>query len=487
MKRTLLACALLAALPASAPASGRHDWTRFGFDAARSGSSTAPAGIAASDLPRLRRRVVRVPGIVDSSPIYLHAVRVRHRRRDVFVATTNYGRTFALDARRGRRLWTYSPPGVAGLEGTPQITTGSPVADPGRRYVYAPSPDGHIRKLALKNGHEVRSRQWPAVVTRDPTHEKLGTPLNVSGRYVIETTGGYFGDVPPYQGHVALVSRRTGAVAHVFNSLCSDRLELIDPASCPSSGSAIWARAGAVVVPRDRRILVATGNAPFNGRTDWGDSVLELSSDATRLLGNWTPINQQELASSDGDLGSTAPALLPFGKRWLGLQGGKDGLLRLLDLANLNGRGRPCDCLGGELQTLPSPRGSGVLTAPAVWRHGGRTWVFVAVGGVFASDESATAAYQLSGSPPPLLHRVWITDRAGTSPVVAGGLLYVYDPGGGLVVYEPTKGRRLAVLPIGPGHWNTPVVADGRIALGEGAANDDATSGKITIWHLPGR
>ena len=74
---------------------------------------------------------------------------------------------------------------------------------------------------------------------------------------------------------------------------------------------------------------------------------------------------------------------------------------------------------------------------------------------------------------------------AGTSPVVAGGLLYVYDPGGELDVYAPTTGKRLASLPAGAGHWNSPIVTDGRIALPVGNANDHRTSGVLDLWRLP--
>src|SRR5438105_8554302 len=35
------------------------------------------------------------------------------------------------------------------------------------------------------------------------------------------------------------------SLLHVWNSLCSDRPGLLNPASCPASGSAIWGRAGA--------------------------------------------------------------------------------------------------------------------------------------------------------------------------------------------------------------------------------------------------
>ena len=66
----------------------------------------------------------------------------------------------------------------------------------------------------------------------------------------------------------------------------------------------------------------------------------------------------------------------------------------------------------------------------------------------------------------------------------AGGLLYVYDPGGGgLRVYRPASGALVATLPAGAGHWNSPIVADGRIALPEGSANDRVTAGVLNIYR----
>src|SRR5439155_27359081 len=141
---------------------------------------------------------------------------------------------------------------------------------------------------------------------------------------------------------------------------------------------------------------------------------------------------------------SRAPAILP-GR--LALQSGKDGVMRVLDLRRLNGRGGARAVTGGELQALPTPSGDGLFSAPAV---SGR-WVFV-------SDFGATSGYRLDER---RLRKVWSTKAGGTSPVVAGGLLYVYDPGGALKVYVPATGRLLATLPAGSGHWNSPIVAAG--------------------------
>ena len=101
-----------AASGAKATSSG-HDWTRFGYDAQR--SNHAPRSLLRS-VSGLRRRKVKLPGTVDSSPIYLHSVRVKGKRRDVFFVTTTYGRTLAIEASSGKRLWQFVPKGVKGWQ-----------------------------------------------------------------------------------------------------------------------------------------------------------------------------------------------------------------------------------------------------------------------------------------------------------------------------------------------------------------------------------
>jgi outer membrane protein assembly factor BamB len=446
--------------PARGTASAElRDWPLFGLRSSRENATDTPTGIRAGNVRKLKRRQLHLPGTVDSSPIVLGST--------AFVTTT-YGRTLAIDLARGRIKWTFTPPGYDKLVGSPQFTTASPAADPSHRFVYASSPNGLIHKLRVGDGHEVGGR-WPVRITRDPTHEKITSSLNVSGSRVIATTGGYIGDAPPYQGHVVTIDRASGAIVGVFNSLCSDRHTIIQPSTCQASDSAIWARSGAVVIPGSGDLLVATGNAPFDGARNWGDSVLRLSGDARRLKQNWTPSNQAQLDTLDGDLGSTAPALLGHG---LALQGGKAGVLDVIDLARMNGRGGASARLGGEVQQLQAPGGQGVFTAPAVWHHGATTTVFVTNG-------AGTAAYRLVGRE---LQARWSNSHAGTSPVLAGGLLYVYDPGGGLRVYLPSTGRVVADLVSGSGHWSSPVIAGGRIVLGEGDANSHAATGVLDIW-----
>jgi hypothetical protein len=173
-------------------------------------------------------------------------------------------------------------------------------------------------------------------------------------------------------------------------------------------------------------------------------------------------------ACEDVDLASASPAVVP---PHFVVQGGKDGLLRVLDLRGL-GQGEK----GGEARVADAPGEAGVFTAPAVWRAGSNTWIFVA-------NSTATAAYGFEDG---ALALRWENETAGTSPVLAGGLLYVYDPGGsGLHVYDPQSGDEQAVLPAGGGHWNSPIAIDGIVALPEGNANDHQTTGVLNIYRLP--
>jgi hypothetical protein len=470
-----LACLAVAA-SAAAPAPASADWTRFGYDRAK--TSRAPHGLTAAQVGRLRERRVALPGTVDASPLYVTRVRVRGKRRNLLIVETSYGRVLGLSAKSGGVLWRFQPSSYGRIAGSAQLTQSTPVLDSSRRFVFAATPDGLVHKIRVANGRQVRKGRWPVSVTRDATHEKTGASLNLDGRNVLVTTGGYTGDEPPYQGKVVSIDRRSGRIRHVFNSLCSGRRRIIQPSSCGAQESAIWGRAGAPVDPRTHRVYATSSNGPFDGVTNWGDSVLELTPGVGRLRRHYTPTNQSDLESADADLGSTAPALLrPPGSRRVRylLQGGKDGKLRLLSLArSLHGaKGSAGRRLGGEVQTLPMPGDSVMFTAPAVLRTKSRTMAFVATNG-------ATAAYRLVKG---RLRRVWGNGNGGTSPVIAGGLVWVYDPGGALRVYRPRSGKLVRSFAVPGGHWNSPIVAGGRVYAPTGDANSHSTSGSLSIFH----
>jgi putative pyrroloquinoline-quinone binding quinoprotein len=441
---------------AAAPSTNR-DWPTFGGNPHRPSATNAPTALTAARVPGLKRQTVDLPGTVDSTPIYLHGVTAGGRRRDVFVMTTTYGRTLAVDAASGAIVWTFTPPGYDGWAGSAQITNMSPVADRGRAHVFTASPDGRVHRLSMGDGREdPGGGSWPVTLTRDPTHEKLTSSLNLVGDRLIATTGGYIGDAPPYQGHVVALDRTSGRMLGVFNSLCANRHTIIVPSTCKSSDSAIWGRAGAVA-DEHGNLFVATGNAPYDGRLDFGDAVIELSPDARRVLRHWAPPNQAELNSQDLDLGSTSPVLVPGGV----LQSGKEGKIAVLT------RGLR------QVQSLPNPGSTAMFSAMAVWRHGGATTVF-------ATTEAGTTAYRWSGQ---RLHVLWSDGTGATSPLVVGGLFYGYDANGALNVRRASSGHMVAKLPAGGGHWQSPVVGGSVIALPQGNANDHAKTGVLNLYR----
>src|SRR5690348_4658446 len=266
------------------PTTNGHDWPVFGADQAHSSSSDAPTAITAANLSTLKLQQVTVPGTVDASVIYLHDVQINGAAHDAFFLTTSYGKTIAVDAGNGAVLWTFTPVGYDSWSGSARITNSTPVADPARAFIYAASPDGHVQKLAIADGHAV----WSTAITSLPTREKIASPLTFSRGRIVAVTGGYIGDAPAYQGHVALLDASSGQLLHTWNSLCSNQLASIAPSSCAQSGSAIWGRAGAVIDSTSGNILVATGNGLWDGSTNWGDAMLVLDPDATHLLANYT-------------------------------------------------------------------------------------------------------------------------------------------------------------------------------------------------------
>jgi outer membrane protein assembly factor BamB len=442
-----------------------QNWPTFGGDVQSTSANARPAGITTANVRELRRHQVELDGLVDASAIYLHGATIRGAPHDAIFVTTSYGKTLALDADSGDVLWEYTPAGYRELEGTLQFTNSTPVAAPDGESIYAASPDGYIEKLATSDGRLL----WRTAITELPLREKLDSPLKLFRGQVIAVTAGYIGDRPPYQGHVAILDGASGKLLQVWNSQCGNHAGLMQPRSCPGTRSAIWGRAGAVIDPGAGRIFIATGNGDWNGATDWGDAVVELNPSATEILGNYTPVDTEALNDNDLDLGSTSPVLLGDS---LIAQAGKDGKIRLLSRREIAGA---TPHKGHELQIVSSPSGAHLYAQPAVWRQDGQTWMF-------ASDSGGTAAWQVQGG---MLHEKWHNGSGGTSPFEADGLLFVYDPDGELNVYEASSGKRIARLPCGSGHWNSPIVVDGRIILPEGDANSRATTGVLDVWAPP--
>jgi hypothetical protein len=150
----------------------------------------------------------------------------------------------------------------------------------------------------------------------------------------------------------------------------------------------------------------------------------------------------------------------------LAVQGGKDAKLRLLNLANLSGQGMPGKT-NGEVQVMGLPQGGEILTQPAVWSNpaDGAVWVFIANGhGISGLKLAVDAAGNPSMAAPAAgPNASWSKNTAGTSPVLANGVLY-YLAGAKVNALNPTTGAVLwTSSSVGGSHWQSPIVINARI------------------------
>jgi hypothetical protein len=477
----LLLVATLRAAPASA-----YDWLQFNGDAAHSGNNTVETILGAANVASLTQKFqITLPGTADGAPVFLQGVSTPGGVKDLLFVTTTDGFIVARDAQNGASVWSRQngPNGCIDSNGSTCFTTSSPAIDPNRQYVYSYGLDGKAHKYQVGDGTEIIAGGWPQVTTLKGQNEKgssaLATATAGGTTYLYVAHGGYPGDNGDYQGHVTAINLGTGA-QKVFHAACSDQtahLALNDP-NCGSTRNAIWARPGVIYDAGTNRIFFGTGNGSFNGGNvsgrNWSESVLAINPDGSgasgKPLDSFTPANFASLDGSDADLGSTAPAILPVpansNVQYLAVQGGKDRLLRLINLANLSGQGRPGQT-GGEVQAAFNvPQGGNVLSQPAVWVNpaDNSTWVFVTTGSGISGLKLAVDA---SGNPS--LASQWSNPQGGTSPLVANNVLY-YAGGGVVRALNPATGALLWTGPnIGSTHWQSPIVANGVVYVTGGS------------------
>ena len=449
------------------------DWFQFNFDMRHSGNNTQETAIHAANVSTLHALYhVSLPSIADGAPAFLSGVATPSGTKDLLFLNTKDGHILALDAATGATMWSHQP--ATG----PNYTTSSPAVDPGRLLVYAYALDGKVHKYQVGDGTEITTGGWPELATLKPDVEKGSSALSVvttvgGTTYLYVTNGGYPGDAGDYQGHVTAIDLATGA-QKVFNANCSNNaVHFVEGGTpdCPQVQSAIWARVGVVYDSDNDKIFMATGNGTFDGfmagKFDWGDSVFALHPDGTgnavgQPVDSYTPTNYQALQNGDADLGSTAPAILPVlpGSKvaHLGVQSGKDALIRLLNLDNLSGAGAPGHT-AGEVQTIAVPQGGEVLTALAVWTNpaDNGVWVFVANGSGISGLQAT-----VDGSGNPSLTSRWTDGTPGASPIVANSILY-YASSSGARALDPVKGTQLWSASIGGVHWESPIVINGHL------------------------
>jgi hypothetical protein len=258
------------------------------------------------------------------------------------------------------------------------------------------------------------------------TTEQQRSALVLSRGRVYTSYGGLYGDCGRYHGWVV------GAPASGPNGA------LISYQVPSQNEGAIWAPSGPAV-DQAGNLYVATGNGSSSS-FDYGNAVIRLTP-ALRATSFFAPSDAAALSTTDTDLGSTGPVLLPGSRAFII---GKSGVGYLLSTRDLGG-------LGHSLASI--------RLGPA---FGGDAY---ADGTLYVPTTSGIAAVRVASD---RLTQIWRQSAATLPPIVAGpGVwalgdrkLYQLDPRTGKIAYQAPVDE--------PAHFATPAAAGGRIYVAAG-------------------
>jgi hypothetical protein len=281
-------------------------------------------------------------------------------------------------------------------------------------------------------------------------------------------------DVGPYHGWVMAYDARTLKQLATFNT-------------SPDAGeSGIWQSDTGPAADEDGNLYVSTGNGLFDverssGR-DFGDTILKLRLQGSRLAVQdfFTPADHQELNSTDSDLGSGGPLLVP-GKSGRGVAGlifgGKQGLLYDVTPSRMGGlqsRARAAQVQSFRLS-------NGIYSAPAYWNGNLYTYAsqdfvkqFAVIDGKVAptyTSRSKDRSFFSGGTPTVSASKdrngiVWIVETRAWNEGGTRAILRAYDARNvarQLYSSDENESRDQAATAV---RFTIPMVANGRVYVG---------------------
>ena len=469
----------------------KYDWLQFAYDPGKSANDTAESTVNLGNVKNLKQLFkVALTDAPDGAPVFLHDVTTPKGVKDVVYVQGEHGHLIALDGRTGATIWSHS-------FGPGGISNSSPAIDPTRKFIYLNANDGKVHKVNVGDGTEVTTGGWPV---------STGAGKSSSSVTIATARNGHTYLYASNQGHGRVTTiDLANASRHVFDLACANLPDTETP-SCSTRGANPWARGPAYDASLDLFFQMGgTNNGPsFVPGQDWRNSWVALPADGhTTMKGgkgypadSYTPSNVTSLIKSDRDIGSGGLLILPttLSKKFphLGVQPGKDRAIRLLNLANLSGKGAPGNT-GGELQLFPFAAMSMMRAQGAVWTDPatGAVWVFV-------PGEKGIAGFQVTvdaaGNPKLVLQ--WTIFNGWTSSAfVAGGVLFAANGAGehtqSLALHQvqainPTTGKVVWTGAIGLHHWSSPILADGVVYMPDGNSGGfgSGTSGDLIAWSL---
>lgn len=473
-------------------------------------------------------------GAIYAQPLWVPNLTIGAAKHNVIIVATQHNSLYAFDADASpcSTLWhvnltdslhggtageTSVPSGPTGnLVGggagdiTPEVgVTGTPVIDPATNILYI------VSKSVIASGPTFFQRLHGLDVTTGLEKLNGNKPVTISATFPGNADGGTSVAFDPRnEGQRAGLALVNGVVYIAWAShedqtpyhgwvLAYDKTSLIQTAAYNDSPNGrqggIWMSGGAPAVDANNSLYVITGNGDFDGVTDFGDSILKLSTGLS-LMDSFTPSVQLTLDQSDLDLGSGGAVILvdtpsaPAGLQHLLIGGGKGPTQNgILYVANRDNLGQNTANDSGIVQEFTL--GSMVYATGAFWLNnlyiagvGGSLTAFSftpSTGQFNATPTSqSVASYGFPGATPSVSSNaaasgiVWAIDTSqyctNQSPGCGPAVLHAYDAttlntelwnSSQVVADQAGRAVKFAV----------PTVANGKVYIGT-RGNDCSTS-----------
>jgi len=453
---------------------------------------------------------LKVDGDVYAQPLFVPGVEIPGKgKHDVIYVATEHDSVYAFDAHGNPStpLWhvSFLPFGATTIPErdtqcffiSPEVgITSTPVIDlkTGTLYVLARTKIEHLfsaneyhqelHALAITTGVEKFGGpvEIKAVISGrgdgsaggkiafDPLRENPRAALLLS-HGIVYLSWASSCDVGPYHGWVIAYDARTLKQKAVFND------------SPDADDGGIWASDTGIAADQDGNVYAATGNGRFDvakGGRDYGDTLLKLHLDGSGLgvRDYFSPSNEQHLNSTDSDLGSGGPVLLPDQPGphpHMAIVGGKAPMLYAIDRDHMGHFDPMSD--KNAIQTIPTD--GGIFGAIAFWyqnvyllNEGDRLQdyglnsgklVFKAAATFSLRDHAATPAVSANGDKDGI---VWVVSSKGWNSPDRNAVLHAVDASNvahELYNSEQNPSRDRAGLAL---RFNIPTIANGHVYIG---------------------
>lgn len=421
------------------------DVTTYHNDVFRTGwnkqeTDLTPAAVGSASFGQLT--TLNVDGAVFAQPLIISNFMMPDgRRHNILLVVTAHNSVYAFDAQNYALLWTVNL-------GTSQLTNDVGCSDVQPEYGISSTPV-IVRTFANKAITYLVAATEPAPFSFHTqlhaldlrTGKDVFAPMEIAPKTKL-SGGGVISFDPQNQWNRAGLAYANQSIYVAIGSHCdlrSDRnsgwllrysqdlmplhaFNTIEAASGFELAS-IWMAGFAPAIDRNGNVLVVTGNGNYSsqpGAKAYGESVLSLSADLTRVNSSFTPSSYPRLNLNDRDFGSGGVMLLPFLPSQqaspMAVAMGKDSVLFLLSQ----------DSLGGLQGTNQGPlqssgvSGNGTFGGPAYYQtsSGGRIF--------YQTGQDVLHGYTVSAGQHPTL-----SDFAdGTSTAGLGGSVPVVSSRG---------------------------------------------------------